>query len=135
MPFLAENVILWSREFEDGGQLQPREYQWPFRFSIPEEVTVRLTATKSARLRTPHTFYEPPARASVQYQLILHLSRGGFSRDNKSVQAAFPALHGLFSLMIIQNEGFHRFLPRQSSRASVMFTPTDYANEQPAVRA
>jgi hypothetical protein len=98
MTFLQKDAILWTRnQTEEELDLQEGDYAWPFKFEMPKEVAVRLTPTETARFRLPHTFYEPPARASVRYELILRIARGGLKRNNKCVYPACCILRTLLT--------------------------------------
>ncbi|KAJ6624070.1 hypothetical protein B0H10DRAFT_1785291 [Mycena sp. CBHHK59/15] len=59
------------------------DYHWPFSISLPKEVTL---PDKQGRVRTfhlPQTFLERTTRASVYYELFVHIARSTFRVDNK----------------------------------------------------
>jgi hypothetical protein len=64
------------------------DYHWPFSISLPKEVTLADPARKHGAVQTyrlPQTFLERTMRASVYYELCVHIARSTFRVDNKYV--------------------------------------------------
>ncbi|CAK5269750.1 unnamed protein product [Mycena citricolor] len=68
-----------------GGKLNG-DYHWPFSISLPKEVTLPDPQAKHGSPKTyhlPQTFLERSSRASVFYELFVHLARSTFRGDDK----------------------------------------------------
>ncbi|KAJ7170926.1 hypothetical protein C8R43DRAFT_71609 [Mycena crocata] len=93
--FLDTSTPLWLKGMADprdpdpGSQYHGKlsgDYYWPFSISLPKEVTAPDPAGKSGSVKTyhlPQTFLERTTRASVYYELFVHIARSTFRVDNK----------------------------------------------------
>lgn len=62
------------------------DYHWPFSISLPKEIALPDPTGKHGEVRTyqlPQTFLERSTRASVYYELFVHIARSTFRVDNK----------------------------------------------------
>ncbi|KAF7327977.1 Pkinase-domain-containing protein [Mycena kentingensis (nom. inval.)] len=76
--FLELSTPLWLKGTDAG------DHQWPFSISLPGEVELPDPKGKHSRTyRLPQTFLERTFRASVYYELFVHIARSKFSVDNK----------------------------------------------------
>ncbi|KAF7374624.1 hypothetical protein MSAN_00347200 [Mycena sanguinolenta] len=61
------------------------DYHWPFSISLPKEVTLPDPTRRHGEVRTyklPQTFLERTTRATVFYELCVHVARSTFRVDN-----------------------------------------------------
>ncbi|KAJ7455216.1 hypothetical protein B0H11DRAFT_2161031 [Mycena galericulata] len=103
--FLDHSTPLWLKGMANprdasGSQYHGKlsgDYHWPFSISLPKEVTLPDPTGKQGQVRTyhlPQTFLERSTRASVYYELFVHIARSTFRVDSK-LQTMFvyvPAL-------------------------------------------
>lgn len=95
--FLDLLIPLWSKSMGDPrnpetttegkyrGKLHG-EYMWPFALSIPPEVILPAGPHNDPQVfRLPESFWERHTRASVQYDVTLHVTRGKLRPHNKCV--------------------------------------------------
>ncbi|RDB25885.1 hypothetical protein Hypma_006734 [Hypsizygus marmoreus] len=65
------------------------DYCWPFSIPLPREVVLCVGAqNESQTFHLPQTFVERHTRASIQYEVILHLSRSKLRTDHR-IQVTF----------------------------------------------
>lgn len=65
------------------GKLQG-EYFWPYSFTLPQEISIPVgPRNESHTYHLPQSFLERHTRASIQYDLILHITRGKLRPDNR----------------------------------------------------
>jgi hypothetical protein len=72
-----------SSQEKYSGKLQGN-YEWPFSLKLPKEVALPVgpqTALQAFHL--PQTFLERYARASVQYNLVVSITRNKLRADSK----------------------------------------------------
>ncbi|KAF9267952.1 hypothetical protein L218DRAFT_654615 [Marasmius fiardii PR-910] len=79
--FMESTQTLWSKE--TGGRLLGH-HQWPFTYSLPKTVTISdcSPVTDRGEFSLPPTVVERYTRASVRYDLIVHVARGKFRPDS-----------------------------------------------------
>ncbi|KAJ7067120.1 hypothetical protein C8F01DRAFT_1247521 [Mycena amicta] len=83
--FLDISTPLWLKT-SDSSKLSSGDYHWPFSISLPKEVVLPDAKGKHGALQTyqlPQTFLERATRASVFYELFVHIARSTFRVDNK----------------------------------------------------
>lgn len=95
--FLDTSTPLWVKGMANPRDSDPvahhgqlsGDYHWPFSISLPKEVTLPDPSGKPpGALKTyhlPQTFLERTTRASVYYELFVHIARSTFRVDNKCV--------------------------------------------------
>lgn len=93
--FLNQSSTLWTNS--TGDSRRPRksdtafdgklhgDYEWPFSIALPKEVSVQVGPNESKVFRLPHTFLESTARATIQYEIMVHIARGRLKRDTRYV--------------------------------------------------
>ncbi|KAJ7707458.1 hypothetical protein B0H17DRAFT_1032749 [Mycena rosella] len=86
--FFEVASTLWSKENERSGKLFGH-YEWPFTLDIPITVTIPGTNHfRSGTFHLPQTFLERRFPTSIQYMLVVHVSRSKF-RVNSRIQTMF----------------------------------------------
>ncbi|KAJ6507885.1 hypothetical protein C8R47DRAFT_60614 [Mycena vitilis] len=94
--FLETSTPLWLKGMANPRDVNPAgpqfngklsgDYQWPFSISLPTEVTIPNPAGKPGAMQTyrlPQTFLERTIRASLYYEICVHIARSTFRVDNK----------------------------------------------------
>ncbi|KAF7312490.1 hypothetical protein MIND_00262700 [Mycena indigotica] len=93
LAFLDISTPLWLKgmpnprdtESDSGGRLSG-DYHWPFSIPLPRDVILPDAKGKHGGMKTyqlPQTFLERTTRASVFYELFVHIARSTFRVDNK----------------------------------------------------
>lgn len=79
--FLESTQTLWSKETD--GRLGGHHH-WPFSFSLPKTITISDSASVNdqGEFPLPPTVVERYTRASVRYDLIVHVVRSKFRADS-----------------------------------------------------
>ncbi|KAK7033382.1 hypothetical protein R3P38DRAFT_2922387 [Favolaschia claudopus] len=104
--FLDVSTPLWlkgmadPRDIASGSQFNGKfsgDYHWPFAISLPKEVVLPDPAGKNGDVRSyhmPQSFLERTVRASVIYELCVHIARSAFRVDNnlQTMFAYVPAI-------------------------------------------
>ncbi|KAJ7158492.1 hypothetical protein C8R46DRAFT_1002107 [Mycena filopes] len=88
--FLDTSTPLWLKGMPNpsgasvsNGKLSG-DYHWPFSISLPKEVTLAdSTGKKATTYHLPQSFLERTSRASVYYELFVHIARSTLRVDNK----------------------------------------------------
>lgn len=104
--FLDREIGLWSKSMGDPRSTTPSstkfngklsgEYQWPFSFPFPTEIPTPGSSESPAPLSSlPQTFKERNSGASVQYELLVHISRGMLKANSKYISFT-SILHMIF---------------------------------------
>ncbi|KAF9461996.1 hypothetical protein BDZ94DRAFT_1126652, partial [Collybia nuda] len=95
--FLDESAILWSKAMGDprvtveqtgdkkfDGRLIG-QYSWPFSFKFPTQATLSSGGFAAPHhvFKMPQSFREKETSATIQYDLVLHISRGKLRADQR----------------------------------------------------
>ncbi|KAK7032317.1 hypothetical protein VNI00_013276 [Paramarasmius palmivorus] len=119
--FLDVSHILWTKDKDKRRPTTPNsssrlsgDQHWKFSIPIPKTVTLPAYPGSSNTMtyQLPHTFLERYTRASIRYDLIVHVARGKFRVDN-TLQTTFvympatrpPPLPSLRQIAYIENSG------------------------------
>ena len=74
--FLEQQLVLWERP-ETNEKMQGIK-TWPFDIAIPKDITIENGDGTTSTYVLPQTFFERNVAASIQYDLAVHIKRGGF---------------------------------------------------------
>jgi hypothetical protein len=112
--FLDNSIMVWSKTMGDprnplfpvDGKFNGKllgDYLLPFSFPFPSELPHPADPTSHSLYRLPQTFRERTTGVDIQYDLIVHVSRGRLRADSKCVIHLFYVI--IYSLIFLLLQG------------------------------